>query len=421
MASNPPTPIFAFEQHVPLSPAPSPSYVVNMPSPHRIPIIQFPNLPSAPSHRPVISNPMMFPPLTPPQVVISTSPQAVPAQGPLAGVGPLPRIVIPTLAGADRKPIVPQIVLPNLSKPAGSHLVSAPPTSPTGSTSVRIPMPLVYSPVVYSPSSPVYNHSTSSTYATLPSLRSPVQGYAQSSATGYPVPAASLRSPVPAAMRSPLLSVLSPKSPRSPSGSYHYAPLTPNSTAEMIREYQEQWMPTTDRQEPVRGVASVNTTYYQQQTVANHYHPVAIPTAMEEDHRMGSIYFPEGYNKQENAAVATHMRALMSVSASFAQCYKTTFKNLLPLKGMVNLTQFNQALAVYENNQVYYQECIDDGSITTAAITEGLVALERWFAAIIEPDACDNGADHRTFLQKKGVTAHCDPELYPYLTILLPA
>jgi len=225
-------------------------------------------------------------------------------------------------------------------------------------------------------------------------------------------------------MKSPLLSVLSPKpkAMRDNMSLFNPVPLTPNSVSAMLGDYHNQWLPEVDQQQPIRGVVNVNTTFQQLQTIANGYHPVAIPTEQEGSAALGgvsSIQFPVGHRKEEGSSVAAHMRSLMNVTNSFANCYHTTYKNLLPFKGHVDQQQFNEALAVYESNQVYYQECIDNQSLTTEEITVGLVELERWFAAIMEPLSNDNAVDHRKFLQDKGVTAHCDPELYPYLKVLL--
>lgn len=456
MVSNPPTPIFVFESDTPVVSSPLPVLASMVYSPSKIPPVRFPTLPVGSVNGPN-ANPMGFPPLTPPHIIISNSP-AFPTISP----APVPQVTIPQIVhlGAKTAPrdAPSQMVLPNLgslaqqSNPNSNPAVS---TSPTTYATQTSPMVLKGYPVGMNTPAPSYhsipsaipnmgspstspNSITVSNYNSYPNVMSSYEpGFARCESPYGSFMLPSLRSPGPAelgmilpsmkspntltAVKSPLLSVLSPRSRQAPpSPAFQIAPLTPNSISGMLTSYHNQWLPENHHIEPVRGVANVNTVY-QQQTAVNHYHPVTAPTVHEESSAMdmASIHFSVGGSKEDSVAVANHMRSLINVTSSFANYYRTTCKNLPPFRGLVNQIQFNEALSVYENNQVYYQECMDDKSLTVADITAGLVQLEQWFAAIIEPDSNDNAADHRKFLQSRGVTAHCDPELYPYLSSLL--
>lgn len=53
--------------------------------------------------------------------------------------------------------------------------------------------------------------------------------------------------------------------------------------------------------------------------------------------------------------------------------------------GKVSDQAFEEALSVYENNQVFYQDTIDDKSLDIPTIKQRLTELEHWFMCIIEP------------------------------------
>lgn len=397
MASNPPTPIFVFEQHLPAvqygtnNGHPPVQYGTNNGHPpvHTIPTVQFPTFPTISINGVGVTSPITSP-------SFRVTPVVKPVTSPIKF----------GLPGG-----IPAIELPNLGSPVKFSQHSSSHITGTATGSMTSPVTKTQ-PISIFPAINVGPITAPQAFVgpILPSLRSPQ--------FGSPISAASVGLASPShSLKSPILSMLSPKS----GGSTTFLPtqLTPNSTAEMLREYHSQWMPTSERQEPVRGVASANINFQLAQTVSNHYHPVDAPDITSEFKDVSDMQFPTGYDKSENKAIASHMRSLIAASTSFARCHQTSYKNLLPFMGMVNITQFNEALAVYENNQVYYQECIDDQSLSVQEITDGLIALEQWFAGIIEPAGCDNAEDHRIFLATKGITAYCDPELYPYLNSIM--
>jgi len=192
---------------------------------------------------------------------------------------------------------------------------------------------------------------------------------------------------------------------------------------DIIVDYNNNWLPDQRGvgNTHAMAVVDVNTAMQQQYTVANRYQPVTAPTLAEEIDTMGlsDIHFQVGGGKEEVAQVANHMRSLVEVTSSFANFYQTTYKALPAIQGLVSKEQFEDALAIYENNQVYYQECIDNQTISQEDITQGLVQLEQWFVALVEPDSIEGASERRLFLQNKGVSAYCDPEIYPYLSTLL--
>lgn len=118
--------------------------------------------------------------------------------------------------------------------------------------------------------------------------------------------------------------------------------------------------------------------------------------------------------------VAQRMRVITETTAGLQHQYSTQFRTLINVSGRVSQRMFEDVLAIYENNQVYYQDRIDDQAIPIQSIKDGLNALEQWFGCIIEPKPRDTDeleAWHDREMKKltKGVTAYCDPELYKYI------
>jgi hypothetical protein len=114
--------------------------------------------------------------------------------------------------------------------------------------------------------------------------------------------------------------------------------------------------------------------------------------------------------------VAERMRAITETTMTLQHQYSTTLRPLPRASGRVSVAVFEHALATYENNQVFYQDRIDDGALTKEEITAGLTALEAWFMNILEPVGYDEGRDEREAKKKEtGRSGYCDPELYPYV------
>lgn len=119
--------------------------------------------------------------------------------------------------------------------------------------------------------------------------------------------------------------------------------------------------------------------------------------------------------------VANNMRVISAQTNDLRKRYATKFRPLIKTKGKVTLDKFTQALEIYENNQVYFQDCIDDKTLTQEEIYDGLTKLEYWFICIIEPRNYDeedeDGWKYREQNKlSKGFSGYCDPELYKYIT-----
>lgn len=119
--------------------------------------------------------------------------------------------------------------------------------------------------------------------------------------------------------------------------------------------------------------------------------------------------------------VANKMRNITQNMITLQKQYTNVLKPLLNVSGRVSHSIFEEALSIYENNQVYYQDRIDDHSLDIPTIRARLTELEQWFMCIIEPRATDDLNSWREREQSKlikGVSTYCDPELYPYISPL---
>ena len=132
----------------------------------------------------------------------------------------------------------------------------------------------------------------------------------------------------------------------------------------------------------------------------------------------------KGYNyvseNMKNISLRTNeLRSL------YANKFKQYNKNT---KGKVNFQQYEDLLEIYENNQVYYQDCIQNGSMTYDQLCVSITELEHWFICIVEPynyedfdeDEYDEWKNRELFKLKKGYSGYCDPELYFYIQQPLP-
>lgn len=121
---------------------------------------------------------------------------------------------------------------------------------------------------------------------------------------------------------------------------------------------------------------------------------------------------------QDYNHVAQHMRDITVTTTTLQKQYSNTLRLLTNVTGRVSQRIFDDALSIYENNQVYYQDLIDDKTVDIQVIRDGLTTLEHWFASIIEPKATDDLAawrERESLKLTKGITAYCDPELYQYI------
>lgn len=193
-------------------------------------------------------------------------------------------------------------------------------------------------------------------------------------------------------------------------GELKIAAITPIGTVAMV--------PTCDKRPPAtpRRLPPTPTRHLTLRVVDEHTGAMKIDPILT-----AAIYLdctkPED---QDYNHVAERMRTIAVTTTTLHKQYTTTFRPLPNVSGRVPAVTFENALAVYENNQVYYQDRIDDRTLTTEAIKDGLNALEQWFGNIIEPKPRDDDdieawRDRESMKLTKGVTAYCDPELYQYL------
>jgi len=109
----------------------------------------------------------------------------------------------------------------------------------------------------------------------------------------------------------------------------------------------------------------------------------------------------------------------------YANKFRPYDKNI---KGKVSLEEYEELLEIYENDQVYYQDCIENGNLTYDELCIYLTELEYWFICITEPyNYSDYDVDDHTewktreqFKLNKGYSGYCDPDLYFYIKQPLP-
>jgi len=124
---------------------------------------------------------------------------------------------------------------------------------------------------------------------------------------------------------------------------------------------------------------------------------------------------------QDYHHVSEKMRKISTNTMTLQKQYSNEYKPLIDIRGKVSHSIFEEALSIYENNQVFYQDRIDsigEGQQDLDTIRIGLTTLEHWFGCIIEPKSQDDlisWKERELFKITKGLTAYCDPELYKYI------
>lgn len=140
---------------------------------------------------------------------------------------------------------------------------------------------------------------------------------------------------------------------------------------------------------------------------------------------IGDIFLDQKNSKgRDYNFVSENMRNISLQTNNLRSLYANKFRPFdKNIKGRVTLEEYEELLEIYENNQVYYQDCIQNGSLTYDQLCEAITELEYWFICIIEPydyenyDA-DDYEDWKTreqFKINKGYSGYCDPELYFYI------
>ena len=115
--------------------------------------------------------------------------------------------------------------------------------------------------------------------------------------------------------------------------------------------------------------------------------------------------------------VGDRMRSISQNIANTRGTYRNVLQALVPMKGRVSIQQFETALSIYENNQVFYQDQMETETMKADAIQKELTRLEHWFIQIIEPRGEDpEDRIHREqYKLQKGISKYCDPDLYSYI------
>lgn len=129
-----------------------------------------------------------------------------------------------------------------------------------------------------------------------------------------------------------------------------------------------------------------------------------------------SIYLD--FSKDKKKKTSEHMRNISNNTSIIQKQFDNKFIDLIDVEGIVDNKTFEMALDIYENNQVYYQNLIDNNQLTN--IENKLRKLEDWFMLIIEPKPKDkkeynDWIDREKLKINKHKTSYCDPELYPFL------
>jgi hypothetical protein len=121
---------------------------------------------------------------------------------------------------------------------------------------------------------------------------------------------------------------------------------------------------------------------------------------------------------QDYNHVANRMRTISTTVSALRKSYQTSYRQVPALRGHVTHTQFEDALSAYENNQVYFQDRLDNKDMPIADINRHLTELEHWFMCIIEPRPRDDVDDWRRREASKianKFSAYCDPELHKHI------
>lgn len=145
---------------------------------------------------------------------------------------------------------------------------------------------------------------------------------------------------------------------------------------------------------------------------------------------IGDIFLDQKNSKgRDYNFVSQNMRNISLQTNNLRLLYANKFKPFNKnIKGKVSLEEYEELLEIYENNQVYYQDCIQNETSTYDQLCIDLTELEYWFICIVEPYDydeydLDDYSDWKTreqFKYNKGYSGYCDPDLYFYIKQPLP-
>ena len=128
-----------------------------------------------------------------------------------------------------------------------------------------------------------------------------------------------------------------------------------------------------------------------------------------------SIYF----DQSKDDRVANRMQQLCRHGRQAQQKRQTELRPLpLSVPARLNPTQWEDLLSLYENNQVFYQDRLEDKSWSQEKIIEELNRLEQWFRLVREPQG---SMSHEEWKEKEqyriqhGYSSYCSPDLRPLI------
>ena len=140
---------------------------------------------------------------------------------------------------------------------------------------------------------------------------------------------------------------------------------------------------------------------------------------------IGDIFLDQKNSKgRDYNYVSQNMRSIALQTNNLRSFYANKFRPFdKNIKGKVSLEEYEELLEIYENNQVYYQDCIENGSLTYDQLCVYLTELEYWFICITEPynyseydvDDYMEWKTREQFKLNKGYSGYCDPDLYFYI------
>lgn len=130
-----------------------------------------------------------------------------------------------------------------------------------------------------------------------------------------------------------------------------------------------------------------------------------------------SIFLDVDKTDRDYTFVKERMRSITETIASSRSSYEYKIRPLIRCRGRVALKRFNEALEIYENNQICLQAALDAGTMSMDVVRTELTKLEAWFICIIEPastDADDVGGNIQREHHKltSGFSHYCEEAVY---------
>lgn len=346
-----------------------PNFARNKTATGQNPVIMPLTLPRIPSR--------VIPPVTPPVTLVLSQP-----------VTPL---ILPRIASPKVAPITPPVTLV-----LSQHATPLNPSAP-----VPLILPRIASPKVIQPRSP----QVATPLTSLSPIRSAHNTVLQTPQLQMP----RLRTPgriaitdAPPIVNNPWLPAKSTADPIM----IKLTAMTPIGTIAMV--------PTADKRPP----PTPRRLPAQPPTPGQTVNRVTLKVAQESDPLINATIYLDLDKTNSYNHVSDHMRSISAVTNNLHKHYATQYKPLPNVQGRVAAIYFEELLSIYENNQVFYQDRLDDNTMELAVIKSGLTELEYWFMRIIEPQAADDVTAWREREQlklTKGYSAYCDPELYKHI------